>query len=79
VGGYGRTGPVVSDSSENRWVLRPVVSDWSGGVGVVCGMKRGIIAKVWATKPRPSQRHISQLRFSHVADSINSIQKVDGS
>ena len=22
--------------------LRPVVSDWSGGVGMVCGMKRGI-------------------------------------
>jgi len=33
---------VVSDWSENLWVLRPVVSDRSGGVGIVCGMKRGI-------------------------------------
>ena len=38
----GRTGPVTSDWSENLRVLRPVVSDWSGGVGLVCGMKRGI-------------------------------------
>ena len=38
----GRTGPVTSDSSENRWILRPVVSDSSNGVGLVCGMKRGI-------------------------------------
>ena len=33
---------MVSDWSENDWTLRPVVSDWSGGVGMVCGMKRGI-------------------------------------
>ena len=38
----GRTGPVVSDWSENDCTLRPVVSDSSGGVGMVCGMKRGI-------------------------------------
>jgi hypothetical protein len=38
----GRTGPLTSDSSENRWTLRPVVSDSSNGVGLVCGMKRGI-------------------------------------
>jgi len=37
-----RTGPVVSDWSENDCTLRLVVSDLSGGVGVVCGMKRGI-------------------------------------
>ena len=46
----GRSGPVVLDSSGNRWVLRPVVSDWSGGVGLVCGMKCGITAKDWAFK-----------------------------
>ena len=38
----GRTGPVVSVWSENDCTLRPVVSDRSGGVGMVCGMKRGI-------------------------------------
>jgi hypothetical protein len=34
---------VVSDSSEFHGNRCPVVSDWSGGVGLVCGMKRGII------------------------------------
>jgi hypothetical protein len=29
-------------------MLRPVVSDWSGGVGLVCGMKRGIFRRVRA-------------------------------
>jgi hypothetical protein len=38
----GRTGPVASDWSEISWNVCPVVSDWSGGVGLVCGMKRGI-------------------------------------
>ena len=39
---FGRTGPVVSDSSEIHCNCCPVVSDSSGGVGLVCGMKRGI-------------------------------------
>jgi len=38
----GRIGPIVSDMSETVYKLRPVVSVWSGGVGLVCGMKRGI-------------------------------------
>ena len=38
---FGRNGPVVSDWSDNLTALRRVVSDWSGGVGIVCGMKRG--------------------------------------
>jgi len=37
-----RTGPVMSDTSENRWTNGPVMSDSSGGVALVCGMKRGI-------------------------------------
>jgi hypothetical protein len=37
-----RTDPAMSDWSEKRWVVCPVVSVWSGGVGLVCGMKRGI-------------------------------------
>ena len=37
-----RNGPVASDLSENDCALRPVASDWSGSVGMVCGMKRGI-------------------------------------
>ena len=31
-----------SDRSENDCARRPVESDRSGGVGIVCGMKRGI-------------------------------------
>jgi hypothetical protein len=42
VGANGRTGPVRSHSSEIPCIRCPVVSDWSGGVGLVCGMKRGI-------------------------------------
>ena len=42
MGANGRSGPVMSDWSDNLRVLRPVTSDWSGGVGWVCGMKRGI-------------------------------------
>ena len=38
----GRPGPVVSDPSEIHYILCLVVSDSSGGVGLVCGMKRGI-------------------------------------
>jgi hypothetical protein len=33
---------VVSDWIENLRVLRPVAWDRSGGVDLVCGMKRGI-------------------------------------
>ena len=39
---FGRIGPVVSDSSGFHCNRCPVASDWSGGVGLVCGMKRGI-------------------------------------
>jgi hypothetical protein len=42
VGAIGRTGPVASDSSEIHFKPRPVMSDSSGDVGLVCGMKRGI-------------------------------------
>jgi hypothetical protein len=42
VGANGRIGPVMSDSSENHSIPCPVLSDSSGGVGLVCGMKRGI-------------------------------------
>ena len=45
MGADGRTGPVASDWSENLRLLRPVVSVWSGGVGLVCGMKRGILSE----------------------------------
>ena len=38
----GRTGPVMSDWSQNHRALRPMSSVWSGGVGLVCVMKRGI-------------------------------------
>jgi hypothetical protein len=37
--------PVGSDSSENHCIRRPVGSDWSGGVGLACGMKRGIFGQ----------------------------------
>ena len=39
---FDRNGPVRSDSSEFHCTHRPEVSDSSGGVGLVCGMKRGI-------------------------------------
>ena len=42
MGAHGRTSPNGSDWSDIDWVLRPMVSYWSGGVGLVCGMKRGI-------------------------------------
>ena len=42
MGANGRIGAVGSDWSENHCIRCPVVSDWSGGVGLVCGMKRGI-------------------------------------
>jgi hypothetical protein len=50
VGANGRTGPVKSIWSENLCELRPVVSDLSGGVGLVCGMKRGILCSSRAVK-----------------------------
>jgi hypothetical protein len=37
-----RIGPVASDLSEVHCNHRPLVSDASGGVGLVCGMKCGI-------------------------------------
>jgi hypothetical protein len=37
----------MSDRSVKVSVLRPLVSVWSGGVGLVCGMKRGIDGTVW--------------------------------
>jgi hypothetical protein len=46
VGANSRSGPVVSDSSEYRKVFCLMVSDWSGGVSLVCGMKRGISTEV---------------------------------
>jgi hypothetical protein len=42
MGAHGRTSPNGSDWSDIDWVRRPMVSYWSGGVGLVCGMKRGI-------------------------------------
>ena len=42
MGAVGRSGPVKSDWPEKLSDLRPVVSDWSGEVGLVCGMERGI-------------------------------------
>jgi hypothetical protein len=38
---------MTSDWSENRSLLCLVESNWSGGVGLVCGMKRGITASTW--------------------------------
>jgi hypothetical protein len=37
-----RTGPVTLESSGNHCIPCPVMSDSSGGVGLVCGIKRGI-------------------------------------
>ena len=45
MGATGRNGSVASDSSEIDRIPCPVVSVWSGGVGLVCGMKRGISAQ----------------------------------
>jgi hypothetical protein len=45
VGAIGRSGPVASDWSEKVKIPRPVASVWSGGVGLVCGMRRGIL--IW--------------------------------
>lgn len=42
VGEIGRTCPVVSEWSRIISEVRPVASVSSGGVGLVCGMKRGI-------------------------------------
>jgi len=35
---------VVSNWSEKDCTLGPVASDWSADFGLVCGMKRGILA-----------------------------------
>ena len=45
----GRTGPVQSEPFEFLCILCPVVSVSSGGVGFVCGMKRGICLSGVAT------------------------------
>ena len=50
---------MVSDWSENDCTLRPAASDWSGGVGLVCGMKRGITE---ATLGRVQVQHGEKLR-----------------
>ena len=42
MGAKRRIGPVVSDSSEFHRNRCPVVSVSSGGVGLVCEIKRGI-------------------------------------
>ena len=42
MGSIGRTGPVASTSSEIFCNQCPVMSNSSGAVGLVCGMKRGI-------------------------------------
>ena len=42
MGADGRTGLILSVSSEFYCTLCSAVSDWSGDVGLVCGMKRGI-------------------------------------
>jgi hypothetical protein len=42
VGAIGRAGPAWSDSSGFLCIHCPVVLDSSGGVELVCGMKRGI-------------------------------------
>ena len=42
MGAIGRASSVVSDSSAFRCSHCPVLSDSFGGVGLVCGMKRGI-------------------------------------
>jgi hypothetical protein len=52
VAAFGRYGPVRSDSSETLSVLRPVVSVWSGGVGLVCGIKRGISRMICLVRVR---------------------------
>src|ERR1035438_6430848 len=42
VGAIGRVGPTWSDSSGLHFIHCSVVLDSSGGVGLVCGMRRGI-------------------------------------
>jgi hypothetical protein len=70
VGAIGRSDPDVSQWSENPNSLRPVVSDSSGGVGLVCGMKRGILRSTYSrqyerlfgrqpTCLRPSEKSIN--------------------
>ena len=41
--GWRRIGPKMSENFVRWCRIGPVVSDWSGGVGLVCGMKRGIL------------------------------------
>jgi hypothetical protein len=43
VGAIGRYGPVQLESSEFLDICRPVVFVSSGGVGLVCGVRRGIL------------------------------------
>jgi hypothetical protein len=40
-----RTHLIASDWSEKLWSSCPVLLDSSGGVGLVCGMKRGILKR----------------------------------
>jgi hypothetical protein len=40
-----RTYLIASDSSEKLWSSCPVLLDSSGGVGLVCGMKRGVLKR----------------------------------
>jgi hypothetical protein len=55
---FGRSGPVVSDSAEIHCVHGPVVSESSGGVVLVCGMKRGICS-VASPPTRRSVRRVN--------------------
>jgi hypothetical protein len=61
VGANGRSGPVTSEWSDNRCVFRPAVSDWSGRVGLICGLKRGILR---------SQQRIVEVQFRGPISSI---------
>jgi hypothetical protein len=62
VGANGRTRPVRSDWSENLSVLRPLVSDWFGDVGLVCGMKRGILGIGHGVTARTQSRNLTAER-----------------
>ena len=57
---------MASDWAENRLLFCPVVSDWSGGVGLVCGMKRGIFGQhsTHAVRVRVSKYSMSERRVS---------------
>jgi len=68
----GRTGPVTSDWSEKLRVHRPVVSDWSGGVGLVCGMKRGI----WGTATTPSLSSVHSADVNHLRVEDRLVERV---